>query len=143
MHAINFDEVLERIIAKDSRYHREAYLFVREGLDYTQKKISKNNKNEIRHITGQELSDGLREYALAQYGPLTTTVLEEWGVHRCEDFGEIVFNMVENGLLSKTETDSRADFKGCFDFADAFRKPFLPSTKSSNTPRTESKPTQA
>jgi uncharacterized repeat protein (TIGR04138 family) len=129
MHAINFEEVLDRILAKDSRYHREAYLFVREGLDYTQKKISRNNKNELRHITGQELSDGLREYGLFQYGPLTAMVLEEWGVHNCEDFGEIVFNMVENGLLSKTETDSREDFKACYDFTDAFCKPFRPSSQ--------------
>lgn len=139
MHAINFDEVLERIIAKDPRYHREAYLFIREGLDYTQKKISRNNKNEIRHITGRELSDGLREYGLSQYGPLTPTVLEEWGIRSCEDFGEIVFNMVDHGLLSKTETDSRDDFKGCFDFNEAFRKPYVPAAKSAGSPQPEAK----
>ncbi len=137
MQAINFDEVLETILAKDLRYHREAYLFLREGLDHTQKRMSKTNKNEIRHITGQELLAGLREYGLGLYGPLTATVLNEWGVRRCEDFGELVFNMVESGLLSKTETDTRNDFMGGFDFDEAFRKPFLPAKKAT-PPTTES-----
>lgn len=143
MQPLNFDEVLERIIAHDPRYHREAYLFLREGLDHAQKQISKTNKDEIRHITGQELLAGLREYGLSQFGPMTATVLNEWGVHRCEDFGEIVFNLVEHGLLSKTEKDTRDDFKGGYDFNAAFRKPFLPSKKAipSNSPK--SNPLQA
>ena len=58
---------------------------------------------------------------------MTLTVLEEWGIKCCEDFGEIVFNMVENKLLAKTEQDSREDFRNGYDFHDAFRKPFLPS----------------
>jgi len=62
------------------------------------------------HVTGQELLEGIRQYALQQYGPMTVTVFEEWGVNHCRDFGEIVFNMVESGLLQKTETDTRNDF---------------------------------
>jgi uncharacterized repeat protein (TIGR04138 family) len=141
MQTINFDEVLEKILEKDRRYHREAYLFLREGLDHAQRQISKTNKNELRHITGQELILGLRDYGLAQYGPLTATVLNEWGVRQCEDFGEIVFNMVEHGLLSRTETDTRDDFKGGYDFVEAFRKPFLPSRKKTS-PTPETKPSQ-
>ena len=143
MQQLNFDEVLEKILAKDPRYHREAYLFLREGLDHAQKQISKSNKNEIRHISGQELLGGLRDYGLTQFGPMTATVLGEWGIHRCEDFGEIVFNMVENGLLSKTENDTREDFKGGYNFDESFRKPFLPSQKPIPTRPPESKPTQA
>ncbi|MBM3834600.1 MAG: hypothetical protein FJ403_15275 [Verrucomicrobia bacterium] len=143
MQAINFDEVLERILAQDPRYHREAYLFVREGLDHAQKLVSKATKDEVRHVTGQELLAGIREYALAQYGPMAQIVLNEWGVHRCEDFGELVFNMVENGLLSKTETDSRDDFKGGYDFAEAFQKPFRPAGKAAPSSTPESKPTEA
>lgn len=129
MQATNFDEVLDTILSKDHRYHREAYLFLREGLDFTQKQISNANKHEIRHITGQELLQGLREYGLNQYGPMALTVLTEWGVRSCEDFGEIVFNMVDHGLLSKTEKDNRDDFKGGYDFEEAFRAPFLPTNK--------------
>ncbi len=143
MQPLNFDEVLEKILAIDPRYRREAYLFLREGLDHAQKQISKTNKNEIRHISGQELLAGLCEFGLTQFGPMTATVLNEWGIRRCEDFGEIVFNMVEHGLLSKTENDTRDDFKGGYDFAEAFRKPFLPSKKPAPAAPAETKPTQA
>jgi uncharacterized repeat protein (TIGR04138 family) len=83
----------------------------------------------MRHITGQELLNGIRDYALAQFGPMAITVFEEWGIRKCPDFGEIVFNMVEIGLLAKTESDTRADFEGGYDFDDVFRKSFLPSYK--------------
>jgi uncharacterized repeat protein (TIGR04138 family) len=129
MQAVDFEEVLEKILAQDSRYHRDAYLFVREGLDYTQRPMAKASRNEVRHVSGQELLNGLRKYAVDQFGPMTLTVLNEWGIHRCEDFGEIVFRMVDFGLLSKSEADSREDFKGVYDFEEAFRKPFLPAAR--------------
>ena len=131
MHGINFDEELEKIVVKDSRYTREAYLFVREALDHTQKMIGKPAKDDApRHVSGQQLLSGIREYGLQQYGPMTMSVLNEWGITRCEDFGEIVFNMVENSLLAKTEQDSRDDFKGGYTFEDAFRRPFLPAART-------------
>jgi uncharacterized repeat protein (TIGR04138 family) len=126
MQPLNFDEVLERIISHDSRYHREAYLFLREALDHTQRRMVESKRTEPRHVSGKELLTGIQEYALAQYGPMTKTVLNEWGIHACEDFGEIVFNMVDQALLSKTDTDTRQDFKGGFDFDEAFGKPFRP-----------------
>ena len=129
MQEINFDEKVEMILAKDPRYAREAYAFVRESLDYTQKNISKENKGNVRHITGQELLDGIRQFALNQFGPMVVTVLEEWGVRNARDFGEIVFNMVEIELLDKTENDNRDDFNNGYDFTDAFRKPFWPPSK--------------
>jgi uncharacterized repeat protein (TIGR04138 family) len=123
----DFASMIEMVLKQDSRYHRDAYDFVREALDFTQKKVCKDTKKIIRHVSGQELLDGIREFALSQYGPMTLMVFDEWGIHRCEDFGEIVFNMVENGILSKTPTDTREDFKGGYDFQKAFRDPFLPS----------------
>ena len=141
MQAASFEEAIEQIAARDQRYHREAYFFLREALDHTQKMIGKvPKKNEVRHVSGQELLNGIREYALQQFGPMTLTVLEEWGIKCCMDFGEIVFNMVETKLLAKTEQDSREDFKNGYDFHDAFRKPFLPSRMASE-PVPESKQT--
>jgi uncharacterized repeat protein (TIGR04138 family) len=137
MQEINFQEAIAQIVAKDSRYQRDAYEFVREALDYTQKKIGKQAKGQLRHVTGQELLDGIRDFALQQFGPMTLTVFGEWGVRAGADFGEIVFNMVDIGLLAKTANDTRADFAGGYDFDDAFRKPFLPRakpTKSAATP---------
>ena len=129
MQTPNFDQELEKILARDTRYHRDAYNFVREALDHTQKSVTKAKKDEPRHVTGQELLDGIREFALTQYGPMALTVLEEWGVRRCEDFGEIVFNLVEVGLLSKTDEDTRDHFKGGYEFQEAFAQPFLPKSK--------------
>jgi uncharacterized repeat protein (TIGR04138 family) len=129
MHEVSFEEALTKIVAKDPRYDREAYLFVREALEYTQKTVGKDARGRVRHVTGQELLGGIREYALQQFGPMTKTVLEEWGVRCCPDFGEIVFNMVEVGWLVKTDKDSRADFLDGYDFDEAFRKPYLPKNK--------------
>jgi uncharacterized repeat protein (TIGR04138 family) len=131
----DFGSLIEAMLKRDPRYHRDAYLFVREGLDFTQKKVSKETKKTPRHVSGQELLEGIREYALGQYGPMTLMVFEEWGVHRCEDFGEIVFNMVENGILSKTPTDTQEDFKAGYDFQKTFREPFLPSSKTPCIPQ--------
>ncbi len=130
MHGINFEDELEKILAKDARYTRDAYFFVREALDHTQKMLGKPERDdEPRHVTPQQLLMGIREYALQQFGPMTLTVFDDWGIRSCEDFGEIVFNMVENALLAKTEQDNRADFKGVYDFEESFRKPFLPSQR--------------
>lgn len=129
MHAVNFDEAIDQIAERDRRFHRDAYVFLREALDHTHKLGGKLKKDEIRHVSGQELLSGIRDYALRQFGPMSITVLDEWGVRRCEDFGEIVFNMVETGLLAKTEKDSRDDFKNGYPFHEAFREPFLPRRK--------------
>ncbi len=142
MHEITFEEALEQILAKDPRFHRDAYYFVREALDFTQKHVSKEHRGRIRHVTGQELLDGIRQFALSQFGPMTLTVLDEWGVRQPSDFGEIVFNMVEIGLLAKTDKDSRADFERGYSFDDAFRKPFLPSNKLADKPA-DPKPAKA
>lgn len=132
MQAPNFEEILEIIVAKDPRYQRDAYGFLREALDHTQKVVSKSKKNEIRHVSGQELLAGIRDYALSQFGPMTITVLDEWGIRSCEDFGEMVFNMVASNLLAKTENDTRDDFKDGYEFESAFRRPFLPTPKPTN-----------
>ncbi len=133
---IDVEQVLDAILAKDTRYHRDAYYFVRDALDVAQKKFAKassrasKDKDKPAHVSGQQLLEGIRAHALEQFGPLTFMVLEEWGVRRCEDFGEIVFNMVETSLLGKTENDTRDDFKGGYDFFTAFRQPYLPKAKA-------------
>ena len=144
MDGINFDEVLEKIVTKDPRYSRDAYLFLREALDHTQKMLAKTPKDAAprqaakkddapRHVSGQQLLEGIRDFALQQFGPMAQTVLNSWGLKRCEDFGELVFNMVENSLLAKTDKDSRDDFKGGYDFDAAFRQPYLPKARLNAT----------
>jgi uncharacterized repeat protein (TIGR04138 family) len=126
---LDFNEIVNLICKEDPRYDRKAYDFLREGLDYTVKELKKKDVERSRqslHITGAELLMGLRVYALDQFGPLTVTVLNSWGVKTCSDMGEIVFNLIEYNVFSKTEQDRREDFGEIYTFEDAFVKPFLP-----------------
>jgi len=128
MQETSFENRVEQIRAKDARYQLDAYAFVREALEYTQQNI-KRQRGRIRHVSGQELLAGIRDLALEKFGPMALMMFEEWGVRNCRDFGEIVFNMVEVELLAKTDKDTLADFEEGYDFEEAFRKPFLPSSK--------------
>ena len=116
------EELLEPILKRDPRYTVGAYFFIREALDHTVRQLDKP-----RHISGQELLDGIRKYALGEYGPLTKRVLSEWGITECIDFGHLVFNLVNEGLLGKTDEDSLDDFSNGYDFTEAFLQPFRPS----------------
>ncbi|MCX6357623.1 MAG: hypothetical protein NT045_07110 [Candidatus Aureabacteria bacterium] len=109
------EEVIRGVIAQAARYHIDAYGFVLESLEHTYRIVGKK-----RHVSGPELLDGLRRYAIERYGPMAGTVLAHWGITRCEDVGEIVFNLVDAELLSKSGNDSRDDFRGGYDFKEAF-----------------------
>lgn len=132
----DFAEIVSLICKEDPRFDRKAYDFVRLGLDHTVKELRKKDAaraEKSRHVSGGELLDGLRIYALDQFGPLTKTVLNAWGVTRCADFGDIVFNLIEYNVFSKTESDRREDFADLYDFDDAFVKPFQPTRRSRAT----------
>jgi uncharacterized repeat protein (TIGR04138 family) len=126
----DFSEIVAQICKEDSRYDRKAYDFVRLGLEHTVKDLRKRDAaraERSRHVNGAELLDGLRAYALEQFGPLAKTVLNAWGVQNCRDIGEIVFNLIEYNVFSKTDNDRREDFSEVFDFDEAFVKPFQPA----------------
>ncbi len=110
---------IEGIIEKEPAYKFEAYSFVLAGLHYTVSKL-----DQPRHVTGRELAEGLRQYALDQFGPMARTVLEYWGVRNTLDFGRIVFHLIDAGLLRKTEEDSVQDFENVYSFSEAFRYEF-------------------
>ena len=137
MRKVSFYEAVDQIIREDSRFPPEAYLFVLESLDFTTKMLSKPASGLERHVTGAELLEGIRQFALKEYGPVAMTVLNSWGIHRCDDFGQIVFNLVNKKILGKTENDSVHDFENRFDFETAFKKPFEPEpeTKKRNVIR--------
>lgn len=132
MQAEDFDEKVGQMVARDPRYAKEAYKFVREVLARAQKKGSPNKKIQVQqpqHVSGRELLESMRQYTLKEFGPMGRHVLAEWGIFRCEDVGEIVFNMVEAEILSKRKQDVREDFAGGFDFEEALTRPFLPPSK--------------
>ena len=126
----NLADVLARICEADPRYHEQAYHFIREALDFTIKLLQRPTEGPGRHIRGSELLDGIRQFALQEYGPMARRVLNSWGVHRCEDFGELVFHLVEHGVLGKTDEDKKEDFAGGYDFDEAFLKPYRPASHS-------------
>lgn len=132
MQDLDFNEVVELIYKEDPRFDRKAYTFIRHGLDQTVKELRKKDTERAQrsqHVSGPELLDGLRVYALDQYGPLAKTVLNSWGITHCQNFGDLVFNLIEYNVFSKTENDRREDFSDIYTFDDAFVKPFLPSKK--------------
>lgn len=112
-------EVLDRILESDGRYPRRAYLFVMEAVSYTVEKLTVR-----RHITGKELSLGIRDFAIERFGIAAKLVFEEWNVTKTRHFGDIVFNLVNEGLLRKTEEDAIKDFDEVFDFTTAFETEF-------------------
>src|SRR5437660_6504685 len=126
MQKIGFAEALDSILASDPRYGRDAYVFLRDALDFTTKQQKKIKGVSVRHVTGPELLDGVRQYALKEFGPMVMTVFDSWGIHSCEDIGHMVFNLIGAGVFGKTEEDSIEDFKNVYDFEEAFVKPFAP-----------------
>jgi uncharacterized repeat protein (TIGR04138 family) len=90
--------------------------------------MKKPSSGPARHITGQELLEGIRLYTLQEFGPISRTVLAEWGITRTEDFGNLVFNLVRHGLLGKTDQDKIEDFSSGYLFQEAFTNPFLPAS---------------
>ena len=111
-------ELLEKIsdlCQKSPRYKPEAYLFVLAALHFTVSSLP-----ERRHITGKELLEGIRIYAMEQFGPMTRQVFEHWGISSTKDFGHLVFALVDAHLLGKTEEDSLTDFLDVYDFEQAF-----------------------
>lgn len=110
-----FAQIVEEICSQDKRYKPDSYEFIMQALNFTQNKLKKE-----KHINGKELLGGIREFVVEQYGPMAKIVLKHWGLTKTEDFGNIVFNLVEKKVLSRTEQDSPDDFKAVYDFEVAF-----------------------
>ncbi|MEK0451932.1 MAG: hypothetical protein RL088_4200 [Verrucomicrobiota bacterium] len=126
MQKLEFGEAVELITEADSRYPRDAYFFLRDALDQTVK-LRKRQLGEGGHVTGQQLCEGIRQHALKQFGPMVPTVLEYWGIRKTDDFGNMVWNLIELGVFGKTQNDSLDDFKAVYSFHDAFVAPYLPA----------------
>lgn len=118
----------EQLIRTDGRYPLEAYEFLYRGLDRAARARHGEAGDEAapRHVSGQELCFALRELALEQWGALARTVLTRWNIARTRDFGEMVFLLVEHGLLGKQDSDRIEDFDDVYDFAASFERYEIP-----------------
>lgn len=112
---LEFEIIVEKITSSDCRYKQDAYAFVMEALSYTQKKYKSS-----RHVSGEQMLEGIKDLLLKKFGPMTITVLEYWGIKSTEDIGNIVFSLVENNVLTKTEEDCIDSFQNGYDFNEVF-----------------------
>jgi uncharacterized repeat protein (TIGR04138 family) len=131
---------IAQLLQEDRRYTFEAYVFIFEALRYAQNVLGMAAEGPgepgaeadepteepvvERHVTGQQLCEAIRRYALEQYGYMAKTVLNRWGIHGTSDFGEIVFNLIRVGQMRKTPSDARVDFDNIYDFETAFKQDF-------------------
>lgn len=115
-------KTLQQIVEETGVYPLEAFVFVQQGLGFTVKKLHGDNPDPDlnRHVSGTQLCEGLRDLALSQWGLLARTVLKRWNVTTTMDFGRIVFALVDNGVLRKTDEDTVDDFSNVYDFNTAF-----------------------
>ncbi len=124
------DNPLDAVLAKDPRFKPEAYVFVHDALGHTWSRL-----DHRRHITGRELLDGIKDLALKSYGPMALAVLNSWGVRTTDDFGAIVFNLVDAEILSKTEEDRIEDFHAVYDFNEVFVRSYDITGPETQEPR--------
>ena len=126
-------------VEKDATFRPEGYQFLRESLENTIKKRSKGKQQPpTLHVTAAELLEGFRRLALKEFGPMTPTVLDYWGIHSCKDIGAMVFHLVEAGAFGRTEDDTLEGFDQGFDFHEAFVAPFLPPPVTTDSSATQS-----
>jgi uncharacterized repeat protein (TIGR04138 family) len=117
--AADLENAILDVAQKHGRYKPNAYRFTLDAVGFTVRALEEN-----RHVSGNELLEGIRRLALDRFGPMAKTVFEQWGVSTTEDFGAIVFQLVDEGLLGKTEQDTMSDFARGYDFDDAFVRNF-------------------
>lgn len=117
------DGIMDMIRLREQRFHEHAYLFVLAALEYQQARLSTR-----RHIDGRELALACRDLAIERYGVLARSVLEHWGIRRSADIGDVVFTLVDLGLLMSQASDTRLDFVDVFDFNGAFGEEYPWST---------------
>jgi uncharacterized repeat protein (TIGR04138 family) len=121
-----------KLLKRDRRYKLDAYQFVREALDYAHRELRMGQHQSSKpseqpqeaHVTGQQLCEAIRQYAVEQFGLMAKLVLNHWGIRSTGDFGEIVYNLIEINEMKKSQSDRREDFDDVYDFDTAFVRDF-------------------
>lgn len=134
MQAMQFEQSVVSILKRDKRFDPHAYFFLKDALDFTLKRIAETNGGQARHVSGPELLAGYRDFSLEQFGPMASTLMNEWGVRKCQDVGDMVFHLIEEQVFGKQESDRPEDFSEAFDFQESLVKPFLPHRRSVAVP---------
>ena len=127
-------KAIQKIVEEDPRFHKDVYFFMQDAVAYTLELLNKQNKHQHKHITGQQLCEGIRKYFLDKFGPMAIDVLKEWRITQTRDFGIIVFNMAKYNVLSTRKEDSMDDFENIYDFHQEFVARFLPNEEPVTVP---------
>tara|TARA_B100002019_G_scaffold271372_1_gene265736 strand:+ start:456 stop:863 length:408 start_codon:yes stop_codon:yes gene_type:complete len=129
MQKTDFHDAVEEVLKSNSNYSADAYYFLQKVLLQAVEKQRKLSGGENKHVSGFELLESFRERMLKQFGPMSMTLLGEWGVSCTEDVGKMVFNLIEVGAFGKSKQDEEKDFVEVYDFEEVFVMPFLPKRK--------------
>lgn len=126
MQPTQFMDAVQAIIIRDNRYDIGAYYFLKDALDFTVKRVMEGNDGEQRHVSASELLHGYRDLALQEFGPMASTLMQEWGIQQCCDIGNMVFELIDEGAFGKQDSDTREDFSNIFSLRETLTTPFLP-----------------
>jgi uncharacterized repeat protein (TIGR04138 family) len=130
MQAMQFEQSVVSILKRDKRFDPHAYFFIKDALDFTLKRIAESNGGQARHVSGPELLAGCRDFALEQFGPMASTLMNEWSIRKCQDVGDMVFHLIEEQVFGKQESDTKEDFSEIFDFQASLIAPFVPKARA-------------
>lgn len=123
-----FEEAVSQFVLDDQTYPVEAYFFLRDGFEYAARTAAENNTKRravgMTQLSGRDLSLGLKEFALDEYGPMAFFTLAQWNIHKTSDFGELVYNLIKMGQFFQNKGDKKSDFDDVFDFDEALNGPF-------------------
>lgn len=129
MQPAKFEHAIENILGRDARFDPHAYLFLKDALDFTLKRAAEGNGGIARHVSGPELVAGFRDLALQEFGPMASTLMQEWGLGETRHIGEMVFHLIDEQVFGKQDSDRIEDFEDIFDFRRAFEDPFTPRAR--------------
>lgn len=123
---LSFVATVKKICQTEARFSPAAYEFVRRSLDHALERLGRKGQKRPAHVRGEELLESFRALALKDFGPMAKTVLNDWGIFNCTEVGQVVFQLVQHGILGKSDTDKIDDFQEIYTFTEAFDNPFLP-----------------
>lgn len=127
MYHSKFDIAVSTIVKKDGRFHKDAYFFLKDSLEFVVKKLHCDELEEHSHVSGPELLDGIKEYALEEFGSMALAVFESWGVKSGDDIGQMVYHLINEGAFGRSDDDDPSDFNRWMTFEEAFLEPFRPT----------------
>lgn len=127
MQPTQFTDAVEAINSKQESFDPGAYYFLKDALDFTVRRVMESNDGKHRHVAASELLIGFRDFAIQEFGPMASTMMTEWGVTTCNDIGAMVFELIEEGVFGKQDSDTREDFSEIFPLIESLEAPFSPS----------------